>query len=89
MAYEKRLDRKNPGCILFLVDQSGSMEEPIAGEPRPKSEVVAEALNDLLYNLVLRCVKGESESPPPLLRHRDDRLWSVGGSGVRGCVGEP
>jgi len=63
VAYEKRLDRRNPGCIMFLVDQSGSMDEPIAGEPRPKSQVVAEALNELLYNLVLRCVKGESESP--------------------------
>ncbi len=79
MAYEKRLDRKNPGCILFLVDQSGSMEEPIAGEPRPKSEVVAEALNDLLYNLVLRCVKGESESP----RH----YYDIGMIGYGASVG--
>lgn len=63
MAYQRRLDRSAPGCIMFLVDQSGSMAEPVAGEPRSKADAVAEALNNLLYELVIRCVKGESDSP--------------------------
>lgn len=63
MAYERRLDRNSPGCLLFLVDQSGSMSEPVAGEERSKAEAVAEALNNLLYELVIRCIKGESDSP--------------------------
>jgi hypothetical protein len=63
MAYERRLDRHAPGCILFLLDQSGSMSEPVAGETRAKAVAVAEALNNLLYELVLRCIKGESDAP--------------------------
>ena len=59
MAYERRLDRNNPGCMVFLVDQSGSMNEPVAGEQRSKADAVAEALNNLLYELVLRCIRGE------------------------------
>lgn len=63
MAYERRLDRNAPGCLFFLVDQSGSMSEPVAGETRSKAEAVAEAINNLLYELVLRCIKGESDTP--------------------------
>lgn len=63
MAYERRLDRHAPGCLFFLLDQSGSMEEPVAGENRSKSVAVAEAMNNLLYELVLRCIKGESNQP--------------------------
>lgn len=63
MAYERRLDRHAPGCLFFLLDQSGSMEEPVAGENRSKSVAVAEAINNLLYELVLRCIKGESDQP--------------------------
>lgn len=63
MAYERRLDRHAPGCIFLLVDQSGSMLEPVAGEERSKAEAVAQAINNLLYELVLRCIKGESDAP--------------------------
>ena len=31
MAYQAEISRKNPGCFLFLVDQSESMEDPFAG----------------------------------------------------------
>jgi hypothetical protein len=79
VAYERRLDRSAPGCILFLVDQSGSMQEPVAGEPRSKADAVAEALNNLLYELVIRCVKGESDSP----RH----YYDVGLIGYGSSVG--
>ena len=34
MAYERRIDRANPGCILFLVDQSGSMARERRTAPR-------------------------------------------------------
>ncbi|MEZ5383630.1 MAG: hypothetical protein R2754_17750 [Microthrixaceae bacterium] len=39
------------------------MNEPVAGEQRSKAVAVAEALNNLLYELVLRCIKDESEGP--------------------------
>src|SRR3989449_11197635 len=41
MAYQAEISRKNPGCFLFLVDQSESMEDPLAAERladgRPRS----------------------------------------------------
>src|SRR4051794_10610590 len=29
--YSAQITRRNPACLIFLLDQSGSMEEPIAG----------------------------------------------------------
>ena len=57
MTYAQRLDRVNPGLIVLLVDQSESMAEPLAGGYVSKAAVVAEHLNSLLYELILRCVK--------------------------------
>lgn len=62
--YERRLDRNNPGCVMILLDQSGSMDEPIAGGAgRSKADALASAINNLLYELVIRCVKDPNEGP--------------------------
>jgi hypothetical protein len=59
MAYSAEISRTNPSCFLFLIDQSGSMAEPFAGQPdTKKSHEVAAAINRLLQTLVLRCAKG-------------------------------
>jgi hypothetical protein len=59
MAYAAEISRTNPSCFLFLIDQSGSMGEPFAGQPdTKKSHEVAAAVNRLLQTLVLRCAKG-------------------------------
>ena len=29
MAYSAEISRTNPSCFLFLIDQSGSMQEPL------------------------------------------------------------
>jgi hypothetical protein len=61
MAYSAEISRANPTCFLFLIDQSKSMLQPMAGAPeKTKAEAVADALNHLLYTLVLRCVWGNS-----------------------------
>nr|WSY52194.1 VWA domain-containing protein [Streptomyces sp. NBC_00886] len=58
MAYTAEISRTNPACIIFLVDRSGSMSSAIGGEiPQPKSEVVADAINRLLYELTIKCAK--------------------------------
>ncbi|MFE2285756.1 vWA domain-containing protein [Streptomyces sp. NPDC059443] len=58
MAYTAEISRSNPSCIIFLVDQSGSMSNPIGGEMRqPKAEVVADAINRLLFELTIKCAK--------------------------------
>ena len=62
MAYQAEISRKNPGCFLFLVDQSESMEDPFSsGENgRKKAEELATILNKLIHNLCIRCAKSDS-----------------------------
>jgi hypothetical protein len=61
MQYTAEISRANPTCFLFLVDQSKSMLKPMAGDPnRSKAEAVADAINNLLYTLSLRCVWGNA-----------------------------
>lgn len=60
MPYSAEISRTNPTCILFLIDRSSSMAEPFGGEPsRPKSSGVADTINRLLQNLVLKCAKAD------------------------------
>ncbi|GIW79925.1 MAG: hypothetical protein KatS3mg105_1732 [Gemmatales bacterium] len=60
MPYTAEISRKNPTCFLFLVDQSGSMLKPFGGEAsKAKAQGVADAINRLLQNLVLKCAKSE------------------------------
>jgi serine/threonine protein kinase len=57
--YTAEISRANPSCFLFLIDQSGSMGEPFAGQPDTrKAHEVAAAVNRLLRTLALRCAKG-------------------------------
>jgi hypothetical protein len=60
MPYVAEISRTNPTCFLFLVDQSGSMVKPFGGQAgRIKAQGVADAINRLLQNLVLKCAKSE------------------------------
>src|SRR3954462_12834797 len=59
MPYEAQISRTNPACILVLIDQSKSMSEPFIGTDQSKAVVVADAVNRLLQNLVLRSAKAE------------------------------
>ena len=65
MTYSQRVDRATPTCIIFLVDQSSSMYEPMAGTTTPKSVVVAEQLNSTIMELIQRCSKSHTEPPRP------------------------
>ncbi|MEW6523788.1 MAG: vWA domain-containing protein [Bacillota bacterium] len=60
MPYTAEVSRQNPSCFLFLVDQSGSMSDPFGGGGlKKKADGVADAINRLLQNLVIRCAKAE------------------------------
>ena len=61
MPYSAEISRANPTCFLFLIDQSGSMEDPFGGDEstRKKADSVADAINRLLQNLVIKCAKEE------------------------------
>jgi hypothetical protein len=58
MAYTAEISRSNPTAFLFLVDQSGSMSDPL--NPNiSKSQFVADVLNRTLTTLITRCTKSE------------------------------
>lgn len=61
MAYTAEISRNNPTCIIFTIDQSGSMEDPFGGSTdetqKRKADGVADATNRLIQNLVIRCAK--------------------------------
>jgi hypothetical protein len=60
MPYSAQISRTNPACLLFLIDQSKSMAEPFTGGTgQPKAAVVADAINRLLQNVVLRSAKAD------------------------------
>lgn len=61
MAYSAEISRGNPSCLVFLIDQSGSMADTFgAGEGnQKKADGVADAINRLLQNLVIKCAKEE------------------------------
>lgn len=61
MPYITEVSRVNPSCFLFLIDQSGSMTDSFGvGEAnRKKADGVADAVNRLLQNLVIKCAKSE------------------------------
>jgi hypothetical protein len=60
MPYTAKITRANPTCLVFLIDQSGSMSNPFGRQPDiKKADGVADALNRLLYELVIKSTKGE------------------------------
>jgi hypothetical protein len=60
MPYSAEISRANPSAFVFLIDQSGSMVEPISGsENKRKCDSVADAINRLLHNLIIKCARGE------------------------------
>jgi hypothetical protein len=62
--YLAEINRAYPGCILFLLDQSYSMKESCAGDPDvPKANAAADAINQLLMDLVIRSTQNFGEGP--------------------------
>jgi hypothetical protein len=60
MPYTAEISRANPSCFLFLLDQSGSMADALAGEAgKRKADKVADVINKFLQNLVIKCGKNE------------------------------
>ena len=65
MPYSAEISRASPTAFLFLLDQSASMQDPFGGAEQTgdaapsKARVLADTVNRLLRNLVLRCAKEE------------------------------
>lgn len=58
MPYTAEISRSNPTAFLFLVDQSGSMDDNLSSG-RSKAQQVADVLNRTLATLIIRCTKAE------------------------------
>ena len=59
MPYTASIDRSNPGCLLFLVDQSRSMAQSLAGQrDQSKMAAAADAVNRVVDNIAQRCSQG-------------------------------
>lgn len=58
MSYTKSLSSSNPGCFIFLLDQSSSMDD--RWENTSKKDKVADIINNFLLEMVLTCTQGES-----------------------------
>lgn len=56
MGYHARITTKQPACFIIMVDQSGSMSEPVViyGKPATKAEAVASVINNILSELLAR-----------------------------------
>lgn len=63
MPYSAEISRTAPTAFVFLLDQSASMQEPFGGAKQrgdaapSKARVLADVVNRLLQNLILRCAK--------------------------------
>ncbi|MCF8274946.1 MAG: VWA domain-containing protein [Flavobacteriaceae bacterium] len=51
----------NPCLLVYLIDQSGSMTETFGNASHTKAVEVAEAINDILYEVGLRCIGSGGE----------------------------
>ena len=61
MPYTTAATSRTPALIVYLIDISGSMNDPMDG--RPKIEHVQDALRTVLQKMVQRSTKGEIVSP--------------------------
>jgi hypothetical protein len=71
--YSARISRENPTCVLFVIDQSGSMSD--RGQSGTKADDVAKVVNRTLHELINRASLGPNE---------DDLVWDYFDVGVIG-----
>src|SRR5262245_4199409 len=81
MTYSAEISRDNPTVILFLIDQSGSMDE-IMSTGKSKAAFVSDVLNKTIYTLVTNCTKADG-----VRNYFDVGVIGYGGQGVSPGLG--
>lgn len=76
MPYSAEISRDNPTNFLFVIDQSGSMDEQMA-TGKSKAAFVADVLNKTIYTLVTNCTKADG-----VRSYFDIGVIGYGGGGV-------
>lgn len=84
MSYQAEISRSNPTCFLFLIDQSGSMADPIMGVQGniSKAEFISDALNRIIQNLIIKASKDYD-----VLRYFQIGAIGYSGEGVKTAFG--
>jgi hypothetical protein len=77
MPYTAQISRTEPTALLFVIDQSGSMDERME-TGGSKAAFVADVLNKTLYQLVIRCTRADG-----VRNYFDVGVMAYGGNGVR------
>jgi hypothetical protein len=85
MPYKSQITPGNPTLLVFLLDRSGSMQQPferldpgVSKDPKlTKAQGLAQAINDTLENLTMQCADPETGAT---LRLYDIAILGYGGS---------
>src|SRR5580700_3015820 len=81
VTYSAEISRDNPTCLLFVIDQSGSMNEKMS-TGKSKADFVADVLNKTIYTLVTNCTKADG-----VRNYFDIGVIGYGGNGVGAGLG--
>jgi hypothetical protein len=89
--YEQSISRKRPGCVVFLLDRSDSMNRSWGGTSETLAQGASRAINSILMELCLRAQKGQGVS----YHYFDVGIFGYGvrpvggGEGVESAFGGP
>src|ERR1700736_5694636 len=78
--YERDISRRDPGCVVFLLDRSDSMESAWVNSRETLAEGAARVLNEILLELLFT-----SQGEPGKARHYFD--IGIFGYGLRPVAG--
>ena len=94
MPYEQKISREKPGLIGFILDDSGSMEDCLAGTSDPKFKWVERYSGIILQELLARCsdIKGDEVVIKPryyliVIKYGSQpELWGTPGMDIQAAV---
>jgi hypothetical protein len=91
MAYQQQWGASNPGCLIMLLDQSGSMSDPFgnsqAGSGRRKCDMVATILNSFLNELIVTNTVVKAGEAPEVRPRADIAVIGYEGTSVSSALG--
>lgn len=81
MPYENNLESSHPGCIVFLIDQSGSMGSMWDKSGYSMAYGASQAVNKAIGEIALRCTKEGVVKPRAMVGvygyHHDQVEWAI------------
>lgn len=91
MPYKQRWESTRPGCLIFLLDQSGSMSDPFGsnqiGAGKRKCDMVATILNSFLNELIITNTIAQSDNTTIVKPRADVAVIGYEGDFVGSALG--